>query len=59
MLGVGLMDFIPPQQRVVSADAPILVLGEGESEVQDAKVYNIIFYNPTPRVLFVSCRGTS
>jgi predicted ATPase len=59
MLGVGLMDFISPQNRVVSPDAPILVLCEGESEVQDAKIYNIIFRNLTPRVLFVSCRGAS
>ena len=48
MLGVGLMDFISPQQRVVSPDAPILVSCEGESEVQDAKIYNIIFRNLTP-----------
>ena len=59
MLGVGLMDFISPQNRVVSPDASILVLCEGESEVQDAKIYNIIFRNLTPRVLFVSCRGAS
>ena len=43
MLGVGLMNFISPQNRVVSPDAPILVLCEGENEVQDAKIYNIIF----------------
>ncbi len=59
MLGVGLMDFIATQDRVTSSEAPIVILCEGESQVQDAKIYNIIFRNLSPRVLFVSCRGTS
>ncbi len=59
MLGVGLMDFIATQNRVVSSEAPILILCEGENQVQDAKIYNIIFRHLTPKVLFISCRGTS
>jgi hypothetical protein len=59
MLGVGLMDFITVQKAVATKDAPKLVLCEGEGQGQDAKVYNIIFRDLEPPILFVSCRGNT
>ncbi len=59
MLGIGLMDFISTQPRISTQDAPKLILCEGESTKQDAKIYNIIFRDMNPRVLFVSCRGNT
>ncbi len=59
MLGIGLMDFISTQPRISTQDAPKLILCEGESTKQDAKIYNIIFRDMNPPVLFVSCRGNT
>jgi hypothetical protein len=59
MLGVGLMDFITAQKAITTKDAPKLVLCEGEGQGQDAKIYNIIFRDLEPPILFVSCRGNT
>lgn len=59
MLGAGLMDLVSPQKAVFSQDSPVLILCEGEGDDEDAKIYNTIFQDKTPSVLFVSCRGSS
>lgn len=59
MLGVGLIDLVSRQLVVHSKDSPVLVLCEGEGENADARIYNIIFRNRIPSVLFVSSRGSS
>jgi AAA domain, putative AbiEii toxin, Type IV TA system len=59
MLGVGLMDLVSKQVVSKSVDSPVLVLCEGEGENADARIYNIIFRNRIPNVMFVSSRGSS
>lgn len=59
MLGSGLTDFIQRQQASYSHDSPILILCEGEGKDEDARIYNKIFQNYKPSVLFVSARGTT
>lgn len=59
MLGVGLIDLVSRQLSAHTQESPVLVLCEGEGENADAKIYNIIFRNRTPSVLFVSSRGSS
>jgi predicted ATPase len=59
MLGVGLMDLVTKQSSSHNKESPVLVLCEGEGENADAKIYNIIFRNRTPNVMFVSSRGSS
>jgi len=59
MLGAGLMDLVSKQKRVKSKMSPVLIICEGEGKKEDSKVYNIIFRNHEPAVLFVSSRGSS
>jgi AAA15 family ATPase/GTPase len=59
ILGTGLKDFISPVKTVFSADSPRLVLCEGEGSDSDFRIYNTIFADLEPRVLFVSTRGSS
>jgi len=59
MLGAGLMDLISPQLALASNDAPEIVFCEGEGGDEDARLYNIIFKDLTPPVLFISSRGST
>lgn len=59
MLGAGLMDLISPQMALASNDAPEIVFCEGEGGDEDARLYNIIFKDLTPPVLFISSRGAT
>lgn len=59
VLGSGLQDLFIEQAIEPDEFAPILILCEGEKSNQDAKVYNRIFKDLQPRVLFVSCKGSS
>jgi predicted ATPase len=59
MLGTGLMDLISPQLALASHDAPEIIFCEGEGGDEDARLYNIIFKDLTPPVLFISSRGAT
>lgn len=59
MLGTGFQDIYSPQIPVFSNQTPYLVLCEGEGEEEDAKIYNIIFKDFKPSLLFASARGSS
>lgn len=59
MLGAGLADLLPPQEKTITKDAPIIVFCEGEGKESDARIYNEIFGGHMPGVLFLSSRGSS
>jgi hypothetical protein len=59
MLGMGLSEFVDDTKIQASIDAPILIFCEGEGMQEDADIYNTIFWNHHPRVLFVSSKGSS
>ncbi len=59
MLGTGIMDLIGSQTAMLSPDAPRVIFCEGQGDDEDAKLYNIIFKDLKPPVLFISARGTS
>jgi hypothetical protein len=59
MLGAGLIDLYSPQIAIETNNAPSLILCEGEGNKEDASIYNIIFRDRKPRVLFISSRGSN
>ncbi|MGL4758720.1 MAG: AAA family ATPase [Patescibacteria group bacterium] len=59
LLGSGIEDLYIEQDAAQSEIAPILVLCEGQAGDEDAHIYNIIFDDLKPHVLFASCRGSS
>jgi AAA15 family ATPase/GTPase len=59
MLGAGIMDLIGVQTAILSHDAPRIIFCEGEGNDEDAVLYNLIFKDLNPPVLFISARGSS
>lgn len=59
MLGAGFQDLYSPQVANFSNQTPFLILCEGEGEDEDANIYNIIFKDFKPSLLFASARGAS
>jgi predicted ATPase len=59
LLGAGMQDFISPVHPHYTKEAPSLIFCEGEGKNEDATIYNQIFADLEPRVLFVSSRGLS
>lgn len=59
ILGSSLSDFIRSTEQTLDENAGYLVLCEGQGQDEDAKIYNQIFWDYIPRVLFVSCRGNT
>jgi hypothetical protein len=59
MLGAGLSDLFSNQLPVTTSTAGTVIFCEGEGINEDAKLYNIIFKDVDPPVLFISCRGLS
>lgn len=60
LLGVGLSDlFASDQFSFASSYKPTVVLCEGEGDDQDAEIYNTIFRNKYPEVLFISGRSAT
>jgi len=59
MLGTGLQDFIVKLDETPTKTAPTLIFCEGQGKDEDARIYNQIFKEKEPRVMFVSSRGSS
>jgi predicted ATPase len=59
LLGAGLSDFVSTVEPHYTSDAPYLIFCEGEGKTEDAQVYNRIFWNHEPRLLFVSSKGVT
>jgi AAA domain, putative AbiEii toxin, Type IV TA system len=59
MLGAGLSDLIEEQEVIVSNTTPYIILCEGQGDRQDSTIYNIIFRDYEPGVLFISGRGAN
>ncbi len=59
LLGAGMQDFISEVTPHYTSEAPYLVFCEGEGKNEDATIYNQIFKDLEPRVMFVSARGLS
>jgi len=59
MLGAGFSDIYSPQTSLRTPNSPVFVLCEGEGVQEDALIYNIMFRDHLPRVMFASSRGSS
>jgi ABC-type ATPase involved in cell division len=59
MLGAGFADIYSPQLALRTPNSPIVILCEGEGQQEDAVIYNTIFHDHIPRLLFASSRGSS
>jgi predicted ATPase len=59
LLGAGLSDFVSSVEPHYTSDAPYLIFCEGEGKIEDAAIYNRIFWDHKPRLLFVSSKGVT